>query len=510
MDVEARKKYCGLLMFDIPTIAMKSPTSRNNDIIINNMSTQEVDPSSLNNNLPYESSHLDHQFIIQENFSGDFANTTRALAAGAAATSDDLVNQGNLDPSNAIDGESPNSRSQPPKRTPRPPNAFILYRRAKQPGIIASQRNLTNAEVSRTISDMWRKEPEEIRLEWERYADRKKLEHMQTYPNYVYRPNKNKSKVDKRRQSRRQTTNSSNGPSNGSAENKTTNSGATPVRRKSSKNANRPLSKLDLPSSMNNGMAGFNMQQSIMNQSANSTSHSDTMTSNTSYILPSPEIPLLSSHFTDNPEEFVSTQSQLTPITPLTPHTPLTPISTPEQMQMREHDFKIRQQYHNSLFRFVPEEELNAYQQQHQQQHHHQQQQQQHHHHQGNAPQFSFQPINGLTSYHQTVDPLEFFVPDVAQQQQQMMAEMLLHHEHHHITPTTTVTTVPTVPSSNSTSAAHPVSTIPVQYYSNGSNTTSAAIAGNHPSFTEMLGFEFPNLLSGSVNHNHVPDQYLQ
>ncbi|PKB99765.1 hypothetical protein RhiirA5_299839, partial [Rhizophagus irregularis] len=140
---------------------------------------------------------------MQDGF-GEFTASSRALAAGAAAGGD-LINQENLDTSNVIDGDA-NSKSQPAKRTPRPPNAFILYRRAKQPGIIASQRNLTNAEVSRTISDMWRKEPEEIRLEWERYADRKKLEHMQTYPNYVYRPNKNKSKVDKRRQQRKQST----------------------------------------------------------------------------------------------------------------------------------------------------------------------------------------------------------------------------------------------------------------------------------------------------------------
>jgi hypothetical protein len=335
---------------------------------------------------------------------------------------------------------------------------------------------------------------------------------MQTYPNYVYRPNKNKSKVDKRRQNRRQSAKESpTNSSNNSVENKAT-SGATVVRRKSSKNANRPLSKLDLPLSMSNGMAGFNMQHpsSIsMNQqqsSTNSTSHTDPMTSNSSYILPSPEIPLLTTHFTDNPEEFVTSQSQLTPITPLTPHTPLTPISTPEQMQIREHDFKIRQQqqqFQNSMLRYIPEEDLNAY-------HHHQQQQQQqqqHHHHQGNAPQYPFQTINGLTSFHHPtthdfhpVDQFEFcLVPDVAHQQRQMMAEMMLHHDehHHHINPTTT-----TIPSSNSASV-HPASTIPVQFYSSGANTTAATLTGN-PSFTEMLGFEL-NFL------NHAPDhQYLQ
>jgi len=463
MDVEARRKFCGLLMFDVPTISSKSSTSRNNDInIINNMPMRDVDPSSLNN-FSYESSHLDHQFVMHDGF-GDFSTSNRALAAGAAAGG----NQDD-DSSNVVDGDNGNSKAQPQKRTPRPPNAFILYRRAKQPAIIASQRNLTNAEVSRTISDMWRKEPEEIRLEWERYADRKKLEHMQTYPNYVYRPNKNKSKVDKRRQQRRQTASkdSSNSP-NGSVDSKSTNSG--PVRRKSTKNNSivKPT-KLDT-----NGMAGYNVQQSINQQSS--------ANSNSSYstLLPSPEIPLLTTHFTDQPEEFVSSQSQLTPVTPLTPHTPLTPISTPEQIQ-RDHDFKIQ----NNLLRLVPVEELN---------YHHQQ-------HQGNAPQFSFQPIHGLTSYHnnpnQTVDPLEFFVPDVAQQQQQMFAEIMLHHDqHHHITPTATV------PSSNS--ASIPASTIP---YFNGTSTAAHT-------FTDMLGFEL-NFLGSSVNNQNGnglevhSDQYL-
>jgi hypothetical protein len=446
MDVEARKKYCGLLMFP-----PGPPPSRNND-----MSMREVDPSSST----YESSRnmmsnsLDHhQFVMQDGF-GEFTNSSSALAAGAAAGGD-FINQESLDTPNVIDGDTSasNSKSQPAKRTPRPPNAFILYRRAKQPDIIASQRNLTNAEVSRTISDMWKKEPEETRLEWERYADRKKLEHMQTYPNYVYRPNKNKSKVDKRRHQKRQTASkdSTNSPNNNNnnnnlVENKSaTNPG--PVRRKSTKSVNsKPPTKLDLPLSMN-GMTGFNMQQ-----------NTDTSNSYTT-ILPSPEIPLLSSHFTENPEEFVS--HPITPITPLTPP---------------EHDYKVQ----NHLL-----QEL-TYQQQ-QQQHHHQQQ----HQHQGNAPQFSFQSIP-ITSFPNAPNPLEFccFVPDVEQQQQQMFAEMMLHHEqNHHITPTATV------PSSN------PASTVP--YYSNGGG-----------SFTDMLGFEFPSFLGGSVNHNgnglDASEQYLQ
>jgi hypothetical protein len=298
---------------------------------------------------------------------------------------------------------------------------------------------------------MWRKEPEETRLEWERYADRKKLEHMQTYPNYVYRPNKNKSKVDKRRQNRRQTKDST--TSNNNLDENKSSSNPGPVRRKSTKSASiKPPNKLDLP--LNDGMAGFV-------PSANPR----IMTSTSSYatILPSPEIPLLSTQFTELPNEFVSQ-----PITPLTPHTPLTPISTPEQMQ-REHDFKIR----GNLLHLVPELSF--------QQHHHQHQQQQN---QG-APQFSFQHV-------QQVD-LDYCLPDVVQAQQQYNDEIMLHHDQQHrITPVT-------VPSST------------VQYFPNGTNV--AALAGNH-SFTDMLGLDLN--LFGSVNHDNgyglgVSDhQYLQ
>ncbi|CAB4428412.1 unnamed protein product [Rhizophagus irregularis] len=55
------------------------------------------------------------------------------------------------------------------KKPPRPPNAFILYRRAKQPGILTRHQGITNNEVSKEI-------------------DAVKQEHMKKYPGYRYRP----------------------------------------------------------------------------------------------------------------------------------------------------------------------------------------------------------------------------------------------------------------------------------------------------------------------------------
>ncbi|CAG8439210.1 7430_t:CDS:1 [Ambispora leptoticha] len=74
------------------------------------------------------------------------------------------------------------------KKPPRPPNAFILYRRAKQPGIVAKNQGITNNEVSKEIGRMWHEEPIEVRLKFQKMAEAAKQEHMKKYPEYRYRP----------------------------------------------------------------------------------------------------------------------------------------------------------------------------------------------------------------------------------------------------------------------------------------------------------------------------------
>ena len=86
------------------------------------------------------------------------------------------------------------------KRTPRPPNAWILYRsqkfreleQSKDPQAHSANTGKTKsqAEISRIISAMWQNEPESVRRSFEALADEKKLEHQKMYPNYRYRPRK--------------------------------------------------------------------------------------------------------------------------------------------------------------------------------------------------------------------------------------------------------------------------------------------------------------------------------
>ncbi|CAH1765941.1 8791_t:CDS:2, partial [Entrophospora sp. SA101] len=71
------------------------------------------------------------------------------------------------------------------RKTPRPPNAFILYRREKQPEITAHYGNITNSKISKILAKMWRNEKDDIKMYWQRLADRKKMEHSQAHPVHI-------------------------------------------------------------------------------------------------------------------------------------------------------------------------------------------------------------------------------------------------------------------------------------------------------------------------------------
>ncbi|RUP43018.1 high mobility group box domain-containing protein, partial [Jimgerdemannia flammicorona] len=76
------------------------------------------------------------------------------------------------------------------RKTPRPQNAFMIYRREKHPFVVAENKGLHNKEVSRIVGRLWRCESEEVRRAYERKADFAKLEHQVKYPGYKYEPRK--------------------------------------------------------------------------------------------------------------------------------------------------------------------------------------------------------------------------------------------------------------------------------------------------------------------------------
>ncbi|SPC66444.1 related to HMG-box transcription factor [Ustilago sp. UG-2017b] len=84
--------------------------------------------------------------------------------------------------------------------TPRPPNAWILYRSEKFREIQqsrnersrsgSSEKPKSQAEISKMISQMWQNETSVVKQKFEALADEKKLAHQRMYPTYRYRPKK--------------------------------------------------------------------------------------------------------------------------------------------------------------------------------------------------------------------------------------------------------------------------------------------------------------------------------
>ncbi|GBB98871.1 hypothetical protein RclHR1_03350002 [Rhizophagus clarus] len=108
----------------------------------------------------------------------------------------------------------PKKRVRKLKRIPRPPNSFILYRKAKQHDVMAQNKNLTLGGVSKIIAKMWQEEDEKERFQWSILADRAKLKHTQDYPDYVYRPKRsNKKPNDKKLRTKKRTSTQNNNES---------------------------------------------------------------------------------------------------------------------------------------------------------------------------------------------------------------------------------------------------------------------------------------------------------
>ena len=102
----------------------------------------------------------------------------------------------------SLDGQRKGQREAEPAEphTPRPPNAWILYRSQKfreiqqqrdaQTSLGSSESPKSQAEISRIISQMWQNETAAVKQRFEALADEKKLAHQRMYPTYRYRPKK--------------------------------------------------------------------------------------------------------------------------------------------------------------------------------------------------------------------------------------------------------------------------------------------------------------------------------
>ncbi|CAO3571259.1 unnamed protein product [Mortierella alpina] len=79
-----------------------------------------------------------------------------------------------------------NTELEQPKRTPRPPNSFILYRKEEA----AKYSNLTAAELSKILGDKWARESPEKKAYYANLAKTAEQEHHLKYPEYKFTPAK--------------------------------------------------------------------------------------------------------------------------------------------------------------------------------------------------------------------------------------------------------------------------------------------------------------------------------
>nr|AFQ62783.1 MAT1-2-1 [Hymenoscyphus albidus] len=84
----------------------------------------------------------------------------------------------------------PTSDNTPYLRVPRPPNAFILYRKHHHASIVAQNPSVHNNKISQIIGKMWSEETDEVTNYFKAQADQAKVEHAIKYPNYQYQPRK--------------------------------------------------------------------------------------------------------------------------------------------------------------------------------------------------------------------------------------------------------------------------------------------------------------------------------
>ncbi|CAG8708958.1 2585_t:CDS:1 [Cetraspora pellucida] len=161
MDENARKKYCGLLMFDVPT------------------------PSFSKSNRTSSS-----QLTI---------DSTSSLENSSIRTQDKFIFTSFLEPMKVNPQPSKNKPTKnnqvikvplhQKKRIQRPLNSFLLYKRSKQPEKITCQHgDVINAEMSGIHANFLQKEPEERKFHWQNSTDKKQENSMVTYPEYYYYP----------------------------------------------------------------------------------------------------------------------------------------------------------------------------------------------------------------------------------------------------------------------------------------------------------------------------------
>ncbi|UPK91117.1 hypothetical protein LCI18_002052 [Fusarium solani-melongenae] len=75
-----------------------------------------------------------------------------------------------------------------PMKIPRPPNAYIIYRKERHHLVKEMHPGITNNEISQILGRCWNLETRDTRAQYKLQADEAKRLHYEKYPDYQYRP----------------------------------------------------------------------------------------------------------------------------------------------------------------------------------------------------------------------------------------------------------------------------------------------------------------------------------
>ncbi|KAG5984739.1 hypothetical protein E4U55_003383 [Claviceps digitariae] len=94
----------------------------------------------------------------------------------------------------------PPSVSGKTTKIPRPPNAYILYRKERHNTVKEANPGITNNEISQILGRAWNLETRDVRQRYKDMADRVKQALLEKHPDYQYKPRK---PSEKKRRSRK-------------------------------------------------------------------------------------------------------------------------------------------------------------------------------------------------------------------------------------------------------------------------------------------------------------------
>ncbi|PKY37684.1 hypothetical protein RhiirA4_528878 [Rhizophagus irregularis] len=138
-------------------------------------------------------------FSLYENASIDMnpckspANKTIHFVGDTCDNCDGMVNNLTLDAELLSENSDKTRKAISNKKkgivkVPRPPNAFIIYRREKKAKHNDVFCKRTEADISKEVGKMWQNEPEDIKDMYYRLAEHAKKKHLEKYSGYRYQP----------------------------------------------------------------------------------------------------------------------------------------------------------------------------------------------------------------------------------------------------------------------------------------------------------------------------------